>query len=70
MVVEQAKGFLRERLDVTVSDAFTLLRRYARHINSHMSEVARPLMSDPETRPGIIAGLNQMKATSNQCQSP
>ena len=30
VVVEQAKGFLRERLDISVDEAFSLLRRYAR----------------------------------------
>ena len=29
VLVEQAKGFLRETLDVSVEEAFTLLRTYA-----------------------------------------
>ena len=62
-VVEQAKGFLRERLDVTVSEAFTLLRRYARHFDTHLSEVARQLMSEPQSRPHIMAGLEEIRAT-------
>lgn len=54
VVVEQAKGFLRERLDVTVSDAFTLLRRYAREHDTHTSHVARQLMSEPAARDMIV----------------
>jgi hypothetical protein len=63
VVVEQAKGFLRERLDITVAEAFTLLRRYARHSGTHISEVARQLMSQPEARSTLIAGLTQLPAT-------
>lgn len=59
-VVEQAKGFLRERLDITVAEAFTLLRRYARDSGTHLSEVARKLMSEPDTRPEIIAALHEL----------
>jgi AmiR/NasT family two-component response regulator len=29
VVVEQARGFLREVLDISVDDAYDLLRRYA-----------------------------------------
>lgn len=63
VVVEQAKGFLRERLDITLSDAFTLLRRYARHTDAHMSEVARQLISEPQLRPTILAGMRELSAT-------
>ena len=63
VVVEQAKGFLRERLDITVAEAFTLLRTYARQFDTHMSEVARQLMSEPETRPTIIAEMTELMAS-------
>ncbi|MCA1845103.1 MAG: GAF and ANTAR domain-containing protein [Actinobacteria bacterium] len=46
IVLEQAKGILAERANVDVDEAFTLLRRYARHHNRHLSEVAQ----------GIVAG--------------
>lgn len=57
VVVEQAKGLLRQRLDVTVSDAFRLLRAYARASGTHLSQLARTLMSDPAARPAIVAGI-------------
>ena len=40
VVIEQAKGMLSEYLSVTVSDAFELLRKYAREHNRKLSEVA------------------------------
>jgi GAF domain-containing protein len=40
VVIEQAKGMLAEYLAVTVDDAFTLLRNYARGFNRKLSEVA------------------------------
>jgi len=40
VVIEQAKGMLSEYLNVTVSDAFELLRTYAREHNRKLSEVA------------------------------
>lgn len=62
VVVEQAKGFLRERLDVSVAQAFVLLRRYARSTGTHLSGVARQLMSDPDARPPIIETIKRMTA--------
>jgi hypothetical protein len=63
-VVEQAKGFLRERLDVSVEDAFTMLRRYSRHTNGHLTKVSRQLLSQPDRRPEILAAMTTMKAAS------
>jgi GAF domain-containing protein len=40
VIIEQAKGMLSEYLNVTVSDAFELLRKYAREHNRKLSEVA------------------------------
>lgn len=62
VVVEQAKGFLRERLDVTVTEAFALLRRYARENDTHASTVARRLMSEPASRPTIVDGIRRLTA--------
>jgi AmiR/NasT family two-component response regulator len=39
-VIEQAKGFLAERLEVTVDVAFGLLRGYARDHNRKLTQVA------------------------------
>jgi ANTAR domain-containing protein/GAF domain-containing protein len=40
VVIEQAKGFLAERLDVSVDVAFGLLRGYAREHNRKLTDVA------------------------------
>ena len=57
IVVEQAKGFLRERLDVSIEDAFGLLRDYARTHQVHLIDVSRRLISDPEARQHIFAAM-------------
>jgi hypothetical protein len=62
VVVEQAKGFLRERLDVSIEAAFHLLRHYARSRGEHLTEVSRRLLTQPDTRPAILAGLSQVAA--------
>jgi GAF domain-containing protein len=40
VIIEQAKGMLAEYLAMTVDDAFTLLRTYARNHNRKLSDVA------------------------------
>jgi hypothetical protein len=62
LVVEQAKGFLRERLDVPVEAAFALLRRYARSRGDHLTAVARRLIDQPDSRPAILEGMATLKA--------
>jgi hypothetical protein len=62
IVVEQAKGFLRELLDVSVHDAFGLLRRYARSRREHLTEVSRRLISEPDARPALLEGISQIAA--------
>jgi GAF domain-containing protein len=60
VVVEQAKGFLRAQLDVSIDDAFRLLRAYAGMHNIHLSELARRLVSEPDSRADILAGMPQL----------
>jgi hypothetical protein len=60
IVVEQAKGFLRARLDVSVDDAFSLLRRYARANGDHLTDVSRRLMAEPASRPALLAGISEL----------
>jgi GAF domain-containing protein len=60
VVIEQAKGFVRERLDVSVEDAFRLLRRYARSNDDHLTDVARRLIAQPDSRPAILAAMAAM----------
>jgi ANTAR domain/GAF domain len=59
VVVEQAKGFLRAQLGVSIDDAFRHLRAYAQDRNVHLSELARRLISDPDSRAGIVAGMSE-----------
>jgi hypothetical protein len=41
VVIEQAKGIMAERLGLGVDEAFTRLRRYARHSGRRLGEVAQ-----------------------------
>jgi transcriptional regulator with GAF, ATPase, and Fis domain len=59
VIVEQAKGFLREILDVSVEDAFVVLRSYARATGEHLTDVARRLMTDRHSRPMLIADITK-----------
>lgn len=60
VVVEQAKGFLRESVNVSVEDAFRLLRTYAHTNNEHLTEVARRLISDRAARPELVAAMAEL----------
>jgi hypothetical protein len=60
VVVEQAKGFLRGTLDVSVEEAFTLLRTYSRTHGEHLTDVARRLMTDKYSRPALMASLTEL----------
>lgn len=62
VVVEQAKGLLRELLDVSVENAFRLLRTYARANGEHLTDVARRLMTDRYSRLLIVAELDELLA--------
>jgi hypothetical protein len=59
ILVEQAKGFLRESLDVSVEQAFQLLRRYARTHGDHLTDVARRLMTDRKARPALLEAISE-----------
>ncbi|MCW2653521.1 MAG: hypothetical protein JWR32_4497 [Mycobacterium sp.] len=60
IVVDQAKGFISQRLEMSVDDAFALLRRYARTHGDHLTELSRRLISEPEGRQTILAAMTQM----------
>ncbi len=51
IVIEQAKGVLAERLQVSVTDAFATLRRYARLNNLRLAEVAERVAAGELTIP-------------------
>ena len=58
-VVEQAKGLLREVLDVSVEEAFAVLRAYSHAKGRHLTDLARQLMNDRYFRPILIADITQ-----------
>ncbi len=60
VIVEQAKGFLRESLDVSVEEAFILLRVYARDRGEHLTDLAHQLMTDPKSRPALVGQLAEL----------
>jgi GAF domain-containing protein len=63
ILVEQAKGFLRESLDISVERAFQLLREYARSHGDHLTDVARKLMTDRDSRPGLLAAIAEFASS-------
>ena len=60
IVVEQAKGFLREHFDISVDEAFSLLRRHARAHGDHLTDVARQLMGEPSSRPALLERMTEL----------
>lgn len=62
VIIEQAKGFLRETLGVSVEEAFHLLRTYARAKRQHLTDVARRLTIDRASRPIMLAELTELAA--------
>lgn len=64
VTIEQAKGFLRERLNVPVDEAFTLMRTYARNSGEHLSDVARRLITERHGRPSLLEALSELAAPS------
>lgn len=60
VIIEQAKGLLRETLDVPVEEAFHLLRTYARVKGQHLTDVAQKLMTDRHSRPILVAELAEL----------
>jgi hypothetical protein len=60
MVVEQAKGYLRESLDVSIPEAFVLLRSYARSHGDHLTQVCRRLIGDPAGSQPLLDALREI----------
>jgi GAF domain-containing protein len=55
IVIEQAKGAIAEAHGVSVDEAFTLIRNYARRNNRRLGEVAHTITSDPATLPDLVS---------------
>ncbi|OJZ73906.1 transcriptional regulator [Mycobacterium paraffinicum] len=66
VVVEQAKGLLRQMLDIPVEDAFRLLRTYAKANGQHLTDVARRLMTDRYSRMLIVAEIAELQAGTTE----
>ncbi|WP_310786474.1 GAF and ANTAR domain-containing protein [Mycobacterium sp. Z3061] len=66
VVVEQAKGLLREMLDISLEEAFALLRTYARGSGEHLTSVARSLMTDRYSRMLLVAEFAEILSTPMQ----
>jgi signal transduction protein with GAF and PtsI domain len=49
IVIEQAKGAIAQFRDVSVDDAFAILREHARRTNSRLGEVAHAALTDPSS---------------------
>lgn len=64
VVVEQAKGFLRQVLDVPVEEAFSVLRAYSQAHGEHLTDVARRLMTDRYSRPVLVAAISEFASSS------
>ncbi|MEE6138409.1 GAF and ANTAR domain-containing protein [Mycobacterium sp. 050128] len=60
VTIEQAKGFLRERLDVEVEEAFAIMRTYARRRKEHLTDVAHRLMTEPGSRATLVYELSEL----------
>ncbi len=66
VIVEQAKGLVRELLDLSVEEAFHLLRTYARANGEHLTDVARRLVTDRYSRPMLVGELAELAAAPPQ----
>ena len=56
-LVEQAKGYLHESLDVSMNEAFALLREYGSTHGEHLTGVCRRLIREPSAREPILAAI-------------
>jgi transcriptional regulator with GAF, ATPase, and Fis domain len=59
VTIEQAKGVLAERRQITVDAAFALLRAYARNHNLHLSELARQVANGSSTAAELLRAPQQ-----------
>ncbi|MBO0680744.1 GAF and ANTAR domain-containing protein [Mycolicibacterium sp. S2-37] len=63
VLVEQAKGYLRQHFDITIEDAFALLRSHAHTTNGHLTDVSRRLIGDPVGRRTILDAMARTAAS-------
>jgi GAF domain-containing protein len=53
IVIEQAKGAIAQAHGVSVDEAFTLMRDYARRTNRRLGDVAHTIVTDPTDLPDL-----------------
>jgi transcriptional regulator with GAF, ATPase, and Fis domain len=56
ILIEQAKGAVAHARNISVDEAFNLLRAYARHTNQRLQHVAGQSVTDPSFLPGPATG--------------
>ncbi|GAA3927338.1 transcriptional regulator [Amorphoplanes auranticolor] len=49
VIIEQAKGAVAQARGISVDEAFTAIRGYARRHNRRLTEIAQSIVTDPET---------------------
>ena len=64
IIVDQATGFVSERLDVSIEDAFGLLRSYARTYDEHLTDAARQVIGRTERGVVILSSLGDPTSPS------
>ncbi|MEU4624204.1 ANTAR domain-containing protein [Actinoplanes sp. NPDC023801] len=52
IIIEQAKGALAQVRDISVDEAFRVIRAYARNNNQRLTVVAELIVTDPTALPG------------------
>ncbi|WP_123029074.1 GAF and ANTAR domain-containing protein [Mycolicibacterium stellerae] len=70
IVVDQATGFLHEHFDLPLDEAFTLLRRYARDHNKHLTDVSRQLVTEPDARRLLLPEIARVASDPSLTDSP
>jgi transcriptional regulator with GAF, ATPase, and Fis domain len=58
IIIEQAKGAIASRYDITVDQALTLLRTYVRTNDLQLTETARTIVIDPANAPDLTASTH------------
>jgi hypothetical protein len=64
IVIEQAKGVLVGRLDISPDEAFTLLRRAARSNRIRLRDIAEAVVSSRQAPPGLVRDAQEPPISS------
>ena len=55
VIIEQAKGAVAQARGISVDDAFTAIRGYARRSNRRLTEMANAIVTDPQSLSQVLA---------------